>query len=748
MSLFKYRPLALGVFALCVGIILSYFLGNIFSICLIALGIIGLIFLAIWHIKKNNRASVKLLIYLLPLCLLIVVCGIVPLCTFSKDTRLADEYAGKTLDTQMLVNRVVSERESGSTVIAENDELKIALYLPTYYGEDGEQMSVRAGDTIKAKITFRRLRSSSVGYSEREYYLDKGIFLFGDCEGFEIISRGEFVFEQELRKINSYFDSLLEKRLNSDTASLTSAMLLGNKDRLDNEIERDFSRLGISHILALSGLHISLIIALFDALLSTLKLRNQLKCLILIALIVGFVAITGFSESAMRAGLMLAIMYTLSLIGNEGDGVSSLFCAVGIIAIFDPYALFSTSLQLSFFAMLGCMCSGHFTKRVKPLYRIRPKFIRGMVYSLITSVVVVLFTLPIMALKFDYTSLLAPIFNIIFVPILTLLLYFAPFVLLIGGVPILSYIVIFPAECVAKLTLFLIKWISKADFLTMSLVGIGEKIGAILLVLAMVLVIVLSRERIKYAIITLCLGVCVLGGASLFTTIHHYNSVSVSSLNGFSSDVVAIESENEVMIIEMSKPRTLTTSTSASYASSLGYADIDTYVITDYSRGLVDALDKATDYTLVRKILLPIPKTNEERELFESAKAFGAEKQIIIENIPEKYDFGEVCVEFEELYMLSHFLKRSIVFSASARGKSVTYLGSSANEVASDEPYNHARNAQVVIFGSYGAKYCCEFSYNLANASDIVFYGNSYEFIRKPINANVIIDRIARFTFK
>ncbi|MBO5374455.1 MAG: ComEC/Rec2 family competence protein, partial [Clostridia bacterium] len=479
MRIFRLRPLALGcaVFLLC--LYTSYFLGNVFDIILISIGGLGFISLIAFNARKSTRRSISLLVYLLPVCACLVLSGIVALGTFYRDSRILEDNVGKEKECELLVTEERYSSNSEMVAIATDGETELLVAIPL---ENEQKISV--GDTIKATAYIRELDNTGIGYNEKEYYLDKGIFMYAECEKYELISSGNFVFKQSLRKINSFLDGALKDFLNSDTASLTSAMLLGNKGALDGSIRRDFSRLGISHILALSGIHISLITAMLGALLNALMLRRRIKYLCLVSMICAFVGITGFSESAMRAGLMLMIFYTLSLFGKDSDSVTSLFVSMLLICILDPYAIFSTSLLLSFSAMIGCLCSAHYTRRVRPLYRIRPKFIRAIVYSLITSVTVVLFTLPIMMLRFDYVSLFAPVFNIFMVPPLTLLLYLAPFVLLIGWIPYLSLVVTFPSECIVRLCLWITKNASRADFLTVSFVNVGQKIGVLLVLVA------------------------------------------------------------------------------------------------------------------------------------------------------------------------------------------------------------------------------------------------------------------------
>ncbi len=743
MQIFKLRPLAFGCFVFLLSLYISYFLGNVFSILIIIISSISLLVFVVLKFAKNSKWANEWLARILPICLCLVLCGTLSLLTFSKDKNELLELDGTEKETQVLITEIKYSNSNEILAVANDEKIDILVLL-----EKKENLDIEVGDTVKMKATFRDLEDNAIGYSEKEYYLEKGIFLCAESEEYEVLTKGIFVLKSVFVKINFWLDNILEKSLNSDTHSLVSAMLLGNKSNLDIAIRRDFSRLGISHILALSGIHISLITGLFNAFLDAIKMRKRFKYLTLISMICAFVCITGFSESAMRAGLMLALFYTFSLFGTESDSVTSLFLSVTLICIFDPYAIFSTSLLLSFTAMLGCFCSSYYTRGVRVLYRIKPKFLRGMVYSFISSVTVVLFTLPIISVKFAYVSIFAPFFNIIFVPLLTLLLYIAPFILLIGWIPYLSYIVTFPAEMITKLTLFLTGNISKADFLTISFANVFQYIGIVVIFVAIVLALALSKKQIKYTFVTLCLGLAVFAVSSLGVGIYKLNTVSISTYDAYSSDVLAIESENEVMIVEMSKPTKRTTSASANYASYLGYADIDAYFLTDYNTKIVEALDNITKATLVRKIYLPTPKTDKEDLMFSEAEKLLNEKKISLEKIPEKYDFGDTCVEFAELELISYSTKRCTCIKVLCNNSTFSYLGSGAYEYLDKVPENYVKISDVVTFGSYGPKYRVPYRYDFSNTEYFVFHGESKKYIYDIPEEIIVKKPMHKFVFK
>ncbi len=740
MSLFKLRPLALGCFTFLVCLCASYFLGNIFNIIIIALGTVTVgIFIALILTLKRDKIQ-KIFIKILPLCLCIVICGATSMLVFSRDKKIEQTYADTEQEMELVITEIVYSESYETVAKARGDKFKLLVSV------NNNKISV--GDKIKATFKLRSLDDSEYGFSERDAYADERIFLCAEAEGYEIISKDNFVFGGVLRKINSFLVKIVKDSVNSDTASLVSAMLLGNRDDLPDTVSRDFSRLGISHILALSGIHLSLVTVMASAFLGTIQMPKRPKYLLLIAIIVTFICITGFSSSAIRAGVMLIFYYTMLLLGDTSDGASALFLSVALICLFDPYSIFSLSLLLSFVAMLGCILASSLTRHERRLYRIRPKFIRGIVYSLIGSVTVILLTLPIVFLKFGRVSIFSPIFNIIFVPILTLLLYLSPFILILGKIPYVSYIVKYPAELITKLALSLIKTISKADFLTIPFSNKIQLIGVGVILVGMLLTIILSKKRVKISILTVALGVAIFAGTSAYVSIIRQNQVSISDLSSSDGDILGVESKNELMIISSTTHTSATVRGASFLATSLGYSDIDTYVITDYSHRLEDSIDTLTSRNMVRKILIPKPKTDKEREYYKAVKEICENREVALLEIGEKIEFEATCVDFMEYQRLARSTKRCVAFSISAYNARLTYLGASSYECDSSFPKNYVKISDILLFGSYGPSYKINYSYNTEHLDYLVFHGQGRDFWLGNVDESKIVEPNHKFIFK
>ncbi len=743
MSIFKLRPLAFGCFCAIVAMYALYFLGNVASIILICLAAASLVAFVILTAVTKTDAMAKFFSRILPVCLCLIIAGVSTLFTFAKSQRLLEKYEGEqALLTIEIVDIISQSYATTARGVAFTPDGEIRLLVTI------KDTEMENGAKIQATVMLRALEDSAIGYSERNAYLDDGIIMCAEIEDYEIISVGNEDRKGFFEKINEKLCEYVEKCTNSDTSALICAMLLGNKEQIEPNISRDFSRLGISHILALSGIHLSLITSMISAILDATRLRKRTRYFTLISVMALFVCITGFSPSAIRAAIMLGMFYALNMIGFDSDGITSLFLAVLLIMVISPYSIFSVSLILSFAAILACICTSKLTRGVRVLYRIRPKLIRGMIYTIITSIGVTVFTLPIMAIFFDHVSVFAPIFNVIFVPILTLLLYLSPLVLLLGGIPYLSNLVVHPAQLITRVTLFLTDKIAKADFLTLSVVGVAKAIGIIIIVLGITLLVALSKKKRRISLCVVALGISVIATTSICAFVSNVTSVTISSYEQSSADTVAVESENEVMIIEMSSPSPTISSHSISYASKLGYSDIDLYIITDYGNKIVDSVDYITDAAIIRGLMLPSPRNDDERLYKTEIEKIALEKGISISEIPEKLEFGDTCVDFMEYKRLGRSTRRVVCFSVSAKGSRLTYLGSGSYEAISYFPGNYAAASDAIVFGGYGPTYKARYFYELPRLKCAIFHDDAINFSDLEIPDSMIKKSGHKIIFK
>jgi len=148
---------------------------------------------------------------------------------------------------------------------------------------------------------------------------------------------------------------ILSKHLSGQELGIAQALILGDKSLLDDEIRSAFIATGSMHILAVSGLHIGLILQLLLAIIKIgAKWINRSTALLFVILLLWFYALmTGFSPSVIRAVFMFTVLTWTQWKGLQSSSINSLFLTAFIIVLWKPMYLFDIGFQLSYLAMLG-----------------------------------------------------------------------------------------------------------------------------------------------------------------------------------------------------------------------------------------------------------------------------------------------------------------------------------------------------------------------------------------------------------
>lgn len=227
-----------------------------------------------------------------------------------------------------------------------------------------------------------------------------------------------FSWERIRSKVQKNVDLLFSEQ----TAPLAKALLLGHKEELTPETKQHFARAGLSHIMAVSGLHVGFIVAPFWILIPYFWGSNKgkwLGLLLLTFLLTGYAGLTGFSSSVCRASLMAWLLTYGKLFHKVRDSINLTAVAAIILLIISPKQLFDVGFQLSFGAVFIILLLMPEAKKLIPLkYRYRKA---GSFFTIIlVSIVVQVGLFPILIYYFEEFSIIGPVANALVVPVLSI----------------------------------------------------------------------------------------------------------------------------------------------------------------------------------------------------------------------------------------------------------------------------------------------------------------------------------------
>lgn len=298
------------------------------------------------------------------------------------------------------------------------------------------------GDIILFKSSIKPVRNfMNPGAFDYEKFLKlKAIYgtAYTDSRKIKILTRPDQVrfFSCLIRKIEKlrteYYYFILNHTNRSNPGKILASLVTGKKEVLCSDVRDLFSKAGISHLLAISGLHLSIVSTLFfylfyqclsviPALLIAGRSKKLAGILTLVPLI-GYAIFSGFSPSTQRAFLMISVLLFSFVSEKEKDILSSLSVAGILILLMDSSALFSISFQLSFIAVMFIICGVSLLKKniffKKKSFVLKQNLFAKMGLMICVSFFAGLGTLPLTAHYFNMASSISLISNLIFIPVI------------------------------------------------------------------------------------------------------------------------------------------------------------------------------------------------------------------------------------------------------------------------------------------------------------------------------------------
>ena len=352
---------------------------------------------------RGKTAGFLVLLFALGFCAM----GLYSESYISSREELARDYVG-----QRRVNFVLCDfpEENGrATVRILKDGKPLGFRARfTVYGD--ELPPLEPGTVLNAEIT-ASIPENTGQFNSRTYFRAERVYLTGYADEVVLLAPGG----QRWNNIHKYLrhGALgLCSEIYGENAHIMRALLLGDKSGFTPEFSAAASSAGVSHIFAVSGMHLSFCVS---AVLLLGKRRFHL--VLAMAVVVVFMAFTGFEPSVVRAGIMSLSALLTRILGRDGDRLGAMTLALGIMVAINPCAMGDVGLQFSFCAVLGILVTGETIKRLffAPFIKLKGwwvKILRAVAETVSVSVAATLFTIPLTVLYFEKLSLIAIISNI------------------------------------------------------------------------------------------------------------------------------------------------------------------------------------------------------------------------------------------------------------------------------------------------------------------------------------------------
>lgn len=487
-----------------------------------------------------------------------------------------------------------------------------------------KQLEAEPYDLINGTVKLYSIADNA--YSSYGYYADN-IYLSGSLEDdFSVIKTESKPVHYYIIILGQKIKAEIYSSFDEDTGALAVSILTGDKSHLSSEIYNDFKVCGVTHTVAVSGLHTTLVCLSVYYILKLLRCPKIVSSLLTAVTLFVYVAVADFSKSAVRAGIMLAVMLLAKLLNNKADALNSLGIAVFILCL-NPYAVFDVSAQLSVCAVLGILV---IFPQIRKEKEEEPRFKRYILDSVFLTISVTLAMLPAMCIAFDSISLVGIILNCIIIPLLQLALISVLLMLVFCKSMVLKFIPLKLADFALTAMIKLTDVFSDA-FYWMKL---SAKTNYLLIAAALVLIFIgltlIINKTVSVRAASFLAAVLILF-SSVFSVYDNNTAVTVSCLN---TGGVIISSSDTVVAVHIDDYSDYYALTNENRHKQCAMIFCDAYSdsIKQLFPSAADLSSDAGTYQLDDKITIRIKENEIDVTIFDNCfKIY--EKNVIINNI-------------------------------------------------------------------------------------------------------------------
>ncbi len=568
------------------------------------------------------------------------------------------------------------------------------------------------GDILSLSAAFSLPDEEENGFPLRKYYASRGIHLIAESDGSSTRITGKS------QSLTVFFSSLSDRlsarlmlRIGDKYGGLASGLLLGRRDDVPDSVKRDFRFLGISHILAVSGLHLSILVGGLLLLLRFLKIPRTVRFILCSVLILFLMFLTGFPASVVRSGIMMFLFLLGNGIGREENSLISLFTAGTVMIAFSPGTLTDTGFLLSFSATLGLITLGKklssaIMKRTGG--KILPIRLLGkLLSSLSATLSAILFTLPFTYLYFGEISLVTPLSNLIFVPLSGIFLFLSSGVLLFsGGIP--AALFCGSAESLAAVITDLAAFFADTVPEPISLRYSFTVIAFIFALLSCVFLLFLKKKSVLLLLIPFIVWTGVFSGCYFLHTVNTAGNVNILAVNLKKNDFLLINCGGKTLLCDFSDG----TYTQAKRAAALTKnelcdASADALLLTHLHRYHVATFRKLADNNRLDCLIIPEPYDGKTADIAEDLKEAANEKNISVitysPHTDNTVDFPGCRIRLSKTVFTGRSVQPVMFLSVDTGNGVFSYFGAAVFESElSEEALKLASLSDTVWYGIHG----------------------------------------------
>jgi competence protein ComEC len=391
---------------------------------------------------------------------------------------------------------------------------------------------IETGDQLKITSLLHPIenKGNPGEFNQEKFWFNQGVTrqIFSTPNEVELINKS-FRLSGFWEKTRKYLIQELEQKLNPNVLGLVVALSLGDKTLLDKEVRENFANAGAMHVLAVSGLHVGILLGIIQYLckFSSFLRKNYRYLYVSLTIIWLYALLTGLSPSVSRA----AVMFTLLAIGRANGysffSIYSLLISAFVLLLINPFLIFHIGFQLSYFAMFGI---AFFYNKINNFLAFENKWVRKLWNGTALGIAAQVGTAPLSLYYFHQFPNFFMVTNIIFILLAGIALGIVLLFLVFHFIPLISDMI---AQGIDYLYLFILELVSLINEFPFHIAS-GFAIGLLSISLFYIILtaLVYFREKQKYKPFVISLvGLMLVASSFIYSRYLNLNKEELVILN-------------------------------------------------------------------------------------------------------------------------------------------------------------------------------------------------------------------------
>lgn len=696
------RKLAWACFSFFLGIVINQYFSFTIQAAITAL----LVAVATFGITRCGLMQKRAIIFIIGL-----IIGLAwSIAYTSVQTNKIESIDGKTMFVTAVCEDKVRYGDTYAMVDIKITDGAGENFSATLFDFDELLPELKAGETIKATLSFSR---ADIRYGETYMYdLADGTLMTAYLES-DIIVTGDISILDYPRRITNTLEEIIEIIFPEDVSHFMTALLTGVRDDYydDIELSNNMSHAGLAHVIAVSGMHLSLVVAMVIA------LGGRRKALFFGTLaILLFITMIGATAPILRAGAMYLILLLSQTIHRESDTITTLFAILAVILLINPLAIHSISLQLSFAAMFGIiLLAPRMLNGFMSLFD--SKKMNTVLYSVIMSITAVacvsisacIVSTPLVAWHFGYITMYGVITNVLtyaVVAVIFCLGYFACGLYLI--VPALGYFLANILAFGARYIFFVCEKIANFPYSVLYVQNFVFVLWLGYVYLIFTMAMTLKGKRATRPVLPICLSAITLCACILLVNYKADTADgTVTVLDIGQGQCIILRDETETLMIDCGSTKTLANAGDVAIAElvSNGVYDIDVLMLTHLHSDHANGVTRLMYQLDIGQIIMP-ENPNDDDDMLSDILALAEEKGIEVTfiNSDKILTLGDIEIEIYAPIGDKDTNESGLLFYCDIEGFTTMITGDVSSSV--EKEFIASKNysqADLLIVGHHGS---------------------------------------------